>query len=50
MQHVEEALTRLLRHCCGAGAGGLTPSDVPQIDIDQQGLDALLEEVAELAD
>jgi non-ribosomal peptide synthase protein (TIGR01720 family) len=50
MQRVEEALTSLLRHCCGTGAGGLTPSDVPQIDIDQQGLDALLEEVAELAD
>ncbi|HJV64064.1 MAG TPA: condensation domain-containing protein [Albitalea sp.] len=48
MQRIEEALIALLRHCCSDGAGGLTPSDVPDIDIDQDGLDALLDEVAAL--
>jgi non-ribosomal peptide synthase protein (TIGR01720 family) len=48
MQHIKDALTLLIRHCCSQGAGGLTPSDVPTIDIDQDALDALLEEVAAL--
>ncbi|MFL6662992.1 MAG: condensation domain-containing protein, partial [Rhizobacter sp.] len=48
MQHIEQALIGLIRHCCDDGAGGLTPSDVPEIDLDQDTLDALLEEVAAL--
>lgn len=48
LQQVQLALAGLIRHCCSAGAGGLTPSDVPAIDIDQAGLDQLLDEVAAL--
>jgi len=49
MSCIEEALMVLVRHCCSDEAGGLTPSDVPDLDIDQDDLDALLDEVAALA-
>ncbi|WP_185723077.1 condensation domain-containing protein [Burkholderia anthina] len=45
MCRVEEALTKLIRHCSADGAGGLTPDDVPQLDVDQDALDALLNEI-----
>jgi non-ribosomal peptide synthase protein (TIGR01720 family) len=48
MTRVNDALTTLIRHCCSDGAGGLTPSDVPQIDVDQDGLDELLNEIEAL--
>ncbi|KAA1003859.1 AMP-binding protein [Paraburkholderia panacisoli] len=48
MGRVNDALTMLIRHCCTEGAGGLTPSDVPQIDVDQDGLDELLDEIEAL--
>jgi non-ribosomal peptide synthase protein (TIGR01720 family) len=49
MSCIEHALATLIRHCSSDEAGGLTPSDVPGLDIDQDDLDALLEEVAALA-
>jgi len=48
MENIKESLAMLIRHCCSDDAGGLTPSDVPELDLDQEGLDALLEEVAAL--
>ncbi|WP_423760151.1 condensation domain-containing protein [Burkholderia sp. NLJ2] len=45
MCRVEEALTMLIRHCSADGVGGLTPDDVPQLDVDQHALDALLDEI-----
>ncbi|WP_175886743.1 condensation domain-containing protein [Burkholderia sp. BCC0044] len=45
MCRVEEALTMLIRHCSADGVGSLTPDDVPQLDVDQDALDALLEEI-----
>ncbi|MCM2493680.1 condensation domain-containing protein [Burkholderia glumae] len=45
MSRVEEALTTLIRHCSADGAGGLTPDDVPHLDVDQDDLDALLDEI-----
>jgi len=38
-----EQLLTLIDHCCSDEAGGLTPSDVAGLDLDQQGLDALLD-------
>jgi non-ribosomal peptide synthase protein (TIGR01720 family) len=48
MCRVSDALTTLIRHCCTEGAGGLTPSDVPQLDVSQDGLDELLDEIEAL--
>ncbi|NIF50918.1 condensation domain-containing protein [Burkholderia sp. Ax-1724] len=48
MCRVSDALTMLIRHCCTEGAGGLTPSDVPQLDVNQDGLDELLDEIEAL--
>jgi non-ribosomal peptide synthase protein (TIGR01720 family) len=45
MQHVCEALEAIVRHCCSAEAGGFTPSDVPDLGLDQDGLDTLLDEL-----
>ncbi|MGM9514508.1 condensation domain-containing protein [Roseateles sp. DB2] len=45
MTSMAEALGTLLTHCESAEAGGLTPSDVPAIDISQDGLDELLQEL-----
>ncbi len=45
MTDMAQALGTLLDHCGSAEAGGLTPSDVPAIDISQDGLDALLQEL-----
>ncbi|MBB2488112.1 hypothetical protein H5407_23035 [Mitsuaria sp. WAJ17] len=45
MTDMARALGTLLTHCESAEAGGLTPSDVPAIDISQDGLDALLQEL-----
>lgn len=45
MTDMARALGTLLTHCESAEAGGLTPSDVPAIDISQDGLDELLQEL-----
>jgi non-ribosomal peptide synthase protein (TIGR01720 family) len=45
---VHDALVALIEHCLSDDAGGLTPSDLPGMDIDQDGLDALLAEVEAL--
>ena len=45
MTDMAQALGTLLTHCESAEAGGLTPSDVPAIDISQDGLDELLQEL-----
>ncbi|MDM0116496.1 condensation domain-containing protein [Variovorax sp. J22R133] len=47
LQRVADALGTLLRHCTSPGAGGMTPSDVPDIEISQDGLDSLLAELSE---
>lgn len=41
-QRYMESLRTLVAHCLAAEAGGFTPSDFPLLEIDQQGLDALL--------
>ena len=48
MQRIEQALVALVRHCESDGAGGFVPADVPHLGLDQDGLDALLDEVAAL--
>ncbi|MBP0624105.1 condensation domain-containing protein [Cupriavidus consociatus] len=48
MAHFKANLVAMVEHCCGDDAGGLTPSDVPGLDLGQDELDALLEEVAAL--
>ena len=48
MRHVAQALEAIVRHCCSSEAGGLTPSDVPDLGMDQDGLDALMDELAAL--
>jgi non-ribosomal peptide synthase protein (TIGR01720 family) len=37
-----EALEELIEHCKAEGAGGYTPSDFPEAELDQAGLDRLL--------
>ncbi|WP_028695076.1 non-ribosomal peptide synthetase [Pseudomonas cremoricolorata] len=37
----EQALGELIEHCCAAGSGSLTPSDVPLAGLDQAALDRL---------
>ncbi|MDJ0837343.1 MAG: amino acid adenylation domain-containing protein [Acidobacteriota bacterium] len=39
------ALEELVRHCCNLEAGGLTPSDCPELNLDQDALDRLLEQL-----
>ncbi len=41
-QHYMASLRTLIAHCLAAETGGFTPSDFPLLEIDQQGLDALL--------
>jgi non-ribosomal peptide synthase protein (TIGR01720 family) len=48
LRHVARALEAIVRHCCSADAGGLTPSDVPDLGMDQAALDALMGELAAL--
>jgi non-ribosomal peptide synthase protein (TIGR01720 family) len=48
LRHVGRALEAIVRHCAGGEAGGLTPSDVPDLGLDQEGLDALMDELAAL--
>jgi hypothetical protein len=48
LRHVAQALEAIVRHCVAADAGGLTPSDVPDLGLDQDGLDALMNELAAL--
>jgi non-ribosomal peptide synthase protein (TIGR01720 family) len=48
LRHVAQALEALVRHCISADAGGFTPSDVPDLGLDQEGLDALMDELAAL--
>ena len=38
-----KSLHRLIDHCLSEGAGGFTPSDFPEADLDQDELDAFLE-------
>ncbi|WP_241014566.1 condensation domain-containing protein [Burkholderia sp. Ac-20379] len=45
MCHVEARLRALIDHCDAAPDGGMTPSDVPQLDVDQDELDAVLAEI-----
>ncbi len=40
------ALRALIRHCAQPGAGGLTPSDVPLVTLDQDEIDAVEHEAA----
>ncbi|MCF2908659.1 amino acid adenylation domain-containing protein [Pseudoalteromonas sp. DL2-H2.2] len=47
--HLHEALTQLVAHCCDTH-GCLTPSDVPLSGLDQQQLDQLPLDTAELSD
>ncbi len=46
LQNVQTELTALIRHCMDPSAGGLTPSDLPDVDLGQEELDELLAEVA----
>jgi non-ribosomal peptide synthase protein (TIGR01720 family) len=45
-----EALNMLIAHCQSPEAGGFTPSDFPEAKLNQQELDALLEEIGEYED
>ncbi len=36
-------LSELIAHCCSPEAGGYTPTDFPDVDIDQQALDTILQ-------
>ncbi|MET9383998.1 amino acid adenylation domain-containing protein [Streptomyces sp. NPDC002928] len=47
---LREALEGLARHGTRLGAGGLTPSDVPLVELDQTEIDELAEEYGPLAD
>jgi non-ribosomal peptide synthase protein (TIGR01720 family) len=42
---VRRRLLNLVAHCCAEDSGGVTPSDVPDVDLDQAELDKLLEEI-----
>jgi len=39
--YLTETLRELIHHCTRPGTGGLTPSDVPESNLDQKALDAL---------
>jgi non-ribosomal peptide synthase protein (TIGR01720 family) len=41
----EKALDEIIVHCQSPDAGGYTPSDFPDVDLDQDGIDALLAEL-----
>jgi non-ribosomal peptide synthase protein (TIGR01720 family) len=45
-QHFLEELRSLIRHCISPNAGGYTPSDFPNADLDQEKLDNLLAKLA----
>jgi len=38
-------LQDLIAHCLSAEAGGYTPSDFPDVDLEQDALDAILEQM-----
>lgn len=42
-----EQLKQLIEHCLSPNAGGYTPSDFPDVELDQSDLDALLSELDE---
>ena len=42
-----EALGAMIRHCLAPDAGGYTPSDFPEANLDQKALDDLLDEFSE---
>lgn len=44
------SLRELIAHCTRPGAGGYTPSDFPEADLDQQGLDDIVAEFRESTD
>jgi amino acid adenylation domain-containing protein/non-ribosomal peptide synthase protein (TIGR01720 family) len=46
--HFMEALNILIAHCQSPNAGGYTPSDFPEADLNQQELDDLFQEISEL--
>jgi non-ribosomal peptide synthase protein (TIGR01720 family) len=48
LERIKRELISLIEHCVDPASGGMTPSDTPDIDIDQHELDQLLEEVAAL--
>ena len=48
LEQTKRELIALIEHCVDPASGGMTPSDTPDIDIDQHELDELLEEVAAL--
>jgi non-ribosomal peptide synthase protein (TIGR01720 family) len=41
-RYVLEALQQLIAHCQSPDAGGYTPSDFPDVDMNQEELDRLL--------
>ena len=45
-----EALGAMIRHCLAPDAGSYTPSDFPEANLDQKGLDELLDEFSEEID
>jgi non-ribosomal peptide synthase protein (TIGR01720 family) len=42
-----EALRGIIHHCLAPDAGGYTPSDYPEANLDQEALDDLLDEFSE---
>lgn len=45
-QHFMTALRELISHCLSPEAGGYTPSDFPEAELDQSDLDALMRELS----
>ncbi len=44
-QKFEESLLALITHCCSPEAGGFTPSDFPEVGLNQDDLDQFLDEL-----
>ena len=44
-QRYFENLSELIGHCLDTGAGGYTPSDFPDADLDQEDLDRFLKSI-----
>jgi amino acid adenylation domain-containing protein/non-ribosomal peptide synthase protein (TIGR01720 family) len=45
-----EALRAIIHHCLAPDAGGYTPSDFPEANLDQKALDDLMDEFSEVTD
>ena len=43
-----DTLRAIIHHCLAPGAGGYTPSDFPEANLDQKELDDLLDEFSEV--